>query len=60
MDGVAGSLQGLLDTAEGSVSNLGGSISSILGIGIGSLADNATPLLEAITTASDRAPDAGK
>ncbi|MGN7227845.1 hypothetical protein ACTHQW_16025 [Dietzia maris] len=60
MNGVVGSLAGLLGTLEGSVENLGGSIASLVGIGAGSLADNLEPVLEALTSASDRAPDAGK
>lgn len=57
---IVGSLSGLLNGAEGSAENLGGSIGDLLGLGVGSLAENVQPLIDALAAGSDRGADAGK
>lgn len=44
---------------QGSVENVGGSIGDFLGNGIGSLADNLTPILDGLATGSRVSEEAG-
>ena len=54
------SLGQLLGIGRGSVENVGGSIGTFLGNGIGSLSDNLTPVLDALATGSRQGDAGGK
>jgi len=53
------SLGKVLGVTQGSVENVGGSIGDFLGNGIGSLADNLTPILDGLATGSRVSEEAG-
>lgn len=54
------SLGKFIGIGQGSVENVGGSIGTFLGNGIGSLSDNLTPILDALATGSRQGDAGGK
>lgn len=57
---ISESLGKILGIGKGSLSDLGGSIGEQAGSGIGSIADNLNPLLDALATGSRQGEQGGK